>query len=82
MVNSVNNTYPGMIESYTKFTASNKLSDGTSLQTAVGDAQTTGHAAQYDRLELSQEQSQVTLDVPEECPLPAKIDRKKVKKTE
>jgi hypothetical protein len=72
MVNSVNNTYPGMIESYTKFTASNKLSDGTSLQTAVEDAQTTGQAAQYDRLELSQEQSQVTLDVPEEitCEIP------------
>lgn len=66
MVNTVNSNYAGAIQSYMKFTASNKLSDGTCLQTATQDAQTTGQVAQYDTLELSPEQSQVTLDVPDE----------------
>lgn len=66
MVNTVNSAYSGAIQSYTKFTASNKLSDGTCLQTAAQDTQITGQVAQYDTLELSQDQSQVTLDVPDE----------------
>ena len=66
MVNTVNSNYAGAIQSYMKFTASNKLSDGTCLQTATQDAQTTGQVAQYDTLELSPEQSRVTLDVPDE----------------
>lgn len=65
MVNIVNGAYSGAIQSYTKFTASNKLSDGTCLQAAAQGTQITGQAAQYDRLELSQEQSQVTLNVPD-----------------
>lgn len=66
MVNTVNSAYSGAIQSYTKFMASNKLSDGTCLQAAAQGTQSTGQAAQYDKLELSQEQSQVTLDVPDE----------------
>ena len=63
MMNAVNHAYPGAIQSYIRFTASNKLSDGTCLQAT---AQTTGQTAQYDKLELSQDQSQVTLGVPDE----------------
>lgn len=66
MVNTVNSAYSGAIQFNTKFTASNKLSDGTCLQAAAQGTQITGQAAQYDRLELSQDQSQVTLDVPDE----------------
>lgn len=63
MMNAVNHAYPGAIQSYMRFTASNKLSDGTCLQAT---AQTTEPTAQYDKLELSQDQSQVTLGVPDE----------------
>ena len=66
MVNTVNSAYSGAIQSYTKFMASNKLSDGTCFQAAAQGTQSTGQVAQYDKLELSQEQSQVTLDVPDE----------------
>ena len=66
MVNTVSGAYAGAIQSYTKLPASNKLSDGACLQAAMEGTQITGQAAQYDKLELSQEQSQVTLDVPDE----------------
>lgn len=65
MVNTVNSNYVGAIQSYTKFTASNKLSDGTCLQTTTQDTQTIEQVAQYDTLELSSKQSQVTLNVPD-----------------
>lgn len=65
MMNTINNIYSGITQSYTKFIASNKLSDGTSLQTENEDTQTTGQVAQYDKLELSQVQCQVILDVPD-----------------
>lgn len=66
MVNTVNNACPGLIQSYTQFTASNRLSDGTCLQAPVeGGTQAAGSAPSYDRLELSKEQSQVTLNVPD-----------------
>lgn len=66
MVNILNSTYTGVIQSYTKFTASDKLSDGTCLQTVTQNTQTPEQVAPYDTLELSPEQSQVTLDVPDE----------------
>lgn len=66
MMNAVNSSYAGAIQSYTNFSSSNKLSDGICLQTATQDTQTTEQVAQYDTLELSPEQSQVTLDVPDE----------------
>lgn len=66
MVNTVNSNYADAIQSYAKFTASNKLSDGTCLQTATQDTQITEQVAQYDTLELSPEQSQVTMNVPDE----------------
>lgn len=66
MVNTVNSHDAGAIQSYTKFTASNKLSDGICLQAVTHDTQTTGHVAQYDKLELSQEQRPATLNVPDE----------------
>lgn len=65
-MNTIDNSYASAIQSYTKFIASNKLSDGTSLQTAIQGTQTTAQISQYDTLELSQEQSQVKLDVPDE----------------
>ena len=72
MVNAVSSNYAGAILSDTKYIASRKLSDGTCLQTNSQGMQTTGEAAQYDTLELSPEQSQVTLDVPNEitCEIP------------
>ena len=66
MVNTVNSSYLGAIQSYTNFVASNKLSDGTCLQTATDGTQTPGQVAQYDKLELSPDPCQVTLDVPDE----------------
>ena len=72
MLNTVADAYAGAIQSYTKFTASNRLSDGTCLQTISQDTQPTEQTSRYDKLELSQEQSQVTLDVPDEitCEIP------------
>ena len=55
MVNTVNSACPGVIQCHTKFTAPKQLSKGTCLQ-----------ASQYDKLELSQAQGQVTLDAPDE----------------
>ena len=71
-MNTINHSYAGTIQSYTKFTASNKLSDGICLQTPTQDSQTTGEVAQYAKLELSQDQCQVTLNVPDEitCEVP------------
>lgn len=72
MVNTISGAYAGAIQSHTKFTASNKLSDGICLQAPTQDYQTTGQVAQYDKLELSQDQCQVTLNVPDEitCEVP------------
>lgn len=72
MMNAVNSTYPGAIQSDTKFRASIKFSDGTCLQAVAQDAQTPAPAARYDKLELSQDLRQVTLDVPDEitCEIP------------
>lgn len=66
MVNAVHNAYPGAIQAYTEFTASKHLSDGICLQPAVEDTQVPGQVVQYDTLELSQEQSQSTLNVSDE----------------
>ena len=66
MVNTVNNVHPGWIQSAAKFTASHQLSDGTCLQAADQGVQTNGQTSKSDRLELSQDQSQVTLNVPQE----------------
>lgn len=66
MANIINSTYLGAIQSYTQFVASNKLSDVTCLKSPNEDTQTAGQVPQYDTLELSQEQSQVTLDVPDQ----------------
>lgn len=65
MINAVHNSYAGAIQSYTKFTVSNNLSDGTCLQTAQS-TQAQEQTPKYDNLELSQEQSQVTLNAPDE----------------
>lgn len=72
MINTLSNNYRGAIQSYTKFDASNKLSDGTRLSCSAENTQTTNQVAQYDTLELSQEKCQVTLDVPDEitCEIP------------
>lgn len=72
MVNAVSSNYASAIQSDTKYIASSKLSDGTCLQTDSQGIETTGEAAQYDTLELSPEQSQVTLNVPNEitCEIP------------
>ena len=72
MVNTVNGIYSSGIPSNVKLTASNHLSGGTCLQTAVEGTQAAGQTARYDKLELSQDQGQVTLDVPEEitCEVP------------
>ena len=66
MVSPVNNIYPGAIQSYTNAITATKLSEGTCLQAATEGNLTAGQAAQYDKLELSQDQCQVTLDVPDE----------------
>ena len=66
MVRPVNNIYPGAIQSYTNAITATKLSEGTCLQAAVEGNLTAGQTAQYDKLELSQDQCQVTLDVPDE----------------
>ena len=55
MVNTVQSSCPGVIQCNTKLTAPKQLSKGTCLQ-----------ASQYDKLELSQAQGQVTLDAPDE----------------
>lgn len=72
MVNSVNHCNFGVIQSYTQFTASNHLSDGTCLPSAVEGTQTPGQTVQYDTLELSPEQCQVTLNMPDQitCEVP------------
>lgn len=66
MLSAVHFSYAGAIQSCAKFTVSDKLSDGTCLQAAAQDGEKPGQAAQYDRLELSREQSQVTLNAPDE----------------
>ena len=66
MINAVNPSYAGAIQSYTKFNASAKLSDRTCLQAAAQNGEKNGQAKQYDRLELSPDQSRVTLNVPDE----------------
>lgn len=66
MIHAVAPSYAGAIQSYTKFAASDKLSDGTCLQETVQDVKKARQVAQYDQMELSQEQSQVTLNTPDE----------------
>ena len=66
MLSAVNFSYAGAIQPCARFTFSDKLSDGTCLQAAPQDGDNTGQAAQHDRLELSREQSQVTLNAPDE----------------
>ena len=68
----VTNVGPGLIQSYTSVLSATKLSEGTCLQTASPEVSETGVSARYDRLELSQEQCQVTLNVPDEitCEVP------------
>lgn len=72
MANTINNTYSSAIQSYTKFMKSNNLSDGTCLQSPIEGTQTAGQVPQYDKLELSQNQSQSTLHVSDEvkCEIP------------
>lgn len=66
MVNAANGLYSSFMQSYTQFTACDQLSGSTCLQPAVEDTQTPGQAVRYDTLELSPDQCQVTLDVPDE----------------
>lgn len=62
----VNISYRGAIQSYTKFMASNNITDETCLQNEKQATQQTDKLSQYDTLELSKEQSKVTLDVTDE----------------
>lgn len=66
MMYTITPSYAGAIQSYTKFAASNNLSDGTCLQLAAQDTQAQKQAPKYDTLELSQEHSEVTRNVPDE----------------
>ena len=62
----INISYSGAIQSYTKFMASNNITDETCLQNEKQATQQTDKLSQYDTLELSKEQSKVTLDVTDE----------------
>lgn len=66
MVNPLNSTYPGAIQCYTNFKGPERLSDGTCLQGSNINQQPSEQTGRYDTLGLTPEQSQVTLDVPEE----------------
>ena len=63
MVNGLSNVYPGAIYYAADLKLPEKLSAGTCLQDTSIQQQPAGRTAQYDTLELTPDQCQVTLDV-------------------